>query len=141
MMIAERKVAYEKNYGGYSFDVKPRVGRQQRRTAAMSARDKGRMLWVIIVFGIICLGIIVSSAYGAAVNYSNNQIREENIALQGEVDSLNVEIQTANNIASIEKKALAQGMIYPEGAQFVVVSSQEKPEEGFAGLLKEQAFH
>ena len=66
MMIAERKVAYEKNYGGYSFDVKPRVVRQQRRTAAMSARDKGRMLWVIIVFGIICLGIIVSSAYGAA---------------------------------------------------------------------------
>lgn len=99
------------------------------------------MLLLIVIAGIICVGMIVASAYGAAVNYSNNQLRDENIALQGEVESLQIEIQSANNIASIEKKALAQGMIYPEGSQFVVVSSQEKPEDGFASLLKKQAFN
>lgn len=140
-MIAERKVAYGDGYGSYNFDVKPKVGRQQRKTAAMSAKDRSRMLLVIVIAGIICLGVIISSAYGASINYSNNQMRDENAALRGEVEGLQIEIQSANNIASIEKKALAQGMIYPEGSQFVVVSSQEKPQEGFASLLKKQAFN
>lgn len=140
-MIAERKVAYGEAYGNYSFDVKPRVGRQQRKTAAMSAKDKSRMLLLIVVAGIVCLGMIIASAYGASVNYSNNQLRDENIAIRGEVESLEIQIQSANNIASIEKKALAQGMIYPEDSQFVVVSSQKKPEDGFASLLKKQAFN
>lgn len=140
-MIAERRVEYGQSHRSYDFDVKPRVGRQQRKSAALSAKDRSRMLLLIVIAGIICVGMIVASAYGAAVNYSNNQLRDENIALQGEVESLQIEIQSANNIASIEKKALAQGMIYPEGSQFVVVSSQEKPEDGFASLLKKQAFN
>ena len=96
------------------------------------------MLLLIVVAGIVCLGMIIASAYGASVNYSNNQLRDENIAIRGEVESLEIQIQSANNIASIEKKALAQGMIYPEDSQFVVVSSQKKPEDGFASLLKKQ---
>lgn len=140
MMTAERWVQQQESRNRYDFDVRPKVGREKRKKEVVSAKDKSRVLLLMMVAGLICLGIIVTSAYGAAVNYNNNQIKESNKALQGEVDTLKIQIQGANNIATIETKALNQGMVYPEGDRLVVVSGKEKPKTGFSVTLKEQAY-
>ena len=101
--------------------VRPRVTRQQRKKAEMTARDRGRILMALFVAGIIALGIIVAAAYGAAVNYNNNKLRDSNAALQGEVEML--EIQSANNIAEIQSRAEGElGMAYPGADQLVLLS-------------------
>ena len=94
--------------------VRPRVTRQQRKKAEMTARDRGRILMALFVAGIIALGIIIAAAYGAAVNYNNNKLRDSNAALQGEVEMLEIQIQSANNIAEIQSRAEGElGMAYP----------------------------
>jgi cell division protein FtsL len=103
--------------------VRPRVTRQQRKKAEMTARDRGRILMALFVAGIIALGIIVAAAYGAAVNYNNNKLRDSNAALQGEVEMLEIQIQSANNIAEIQSRAEGElGMAYPGVDQLVLLS-------------------
>jgi cell division protein FtsL len=103
--------------------VRPRVTRQQRKKAEMTARDRGRILMALFVAGVLALGIIIAAAYGASVNYNNNKLRASNAALQGEVEMLEIQIQSANNIAEIQSRAEGElGMAYPGTDQLVVLS-------------------
>ena len=94
--------------------VRPRVTRQQRKKAEMTARDRGRILMALFVAGIIALGIIIAAAYGAAVNYNNNKLRDSNAALQGEVEMLEIQIQS--------RAEGELGMAYPGVDQLVLLS-------------------
>jgi len=141
MMMSEQLYEQRIKKEKYAFDVRPAKAVKHRISEAASAKDRKRVLATIVVCAMICLGLIVSAAYGAAINYSNNQMKNENKALSGEVDSLKVEIQSANNVASIEKKAKSKlGMVYPKGKHYVVVTGKEKPDSDFASLLREEAF-
>lgn len=99
---------------------------------------------MVVVCGLIAIGIIIAGAYAAAVNYHNNQLREENAALQSEVESLNIELESAANLANIEKKASSQlGMVYPDGDKLVVIEKNpsKQTENNLAANLKKNAFN
>jgi len=137
MTTAERLYQEEKNK--YAFEVRPRKTRA-RTNAGLNANDRKRILQLIAIVAVICIGIMVAIAYGAYVNYQNNQLQEKNDALSGEVDSLKVELQSANNVAAIEHKASKElGMVYPSGKKYVVVKSTAA-KSNFASLLKQRAF-
>ncbi|MBQ2063747.1 MAG: cell division protein FtsL [Firmicutes bacterium] len=105
------------------YDVRPHVTRQQRKKAEMTARDRSRILLALFVAGMLALGIIIAAAYGASVNYNNNKLRDSNAALKGEVEMLEIQIQSANNIAEIQERAEAElDMLYPSADQLVVLS-------------------
>ena len=48
---------------------------------------------LIVFLGTLCIGIIVSTAYAAKLQYDINTILNENNILQGEIDNLNVAIK------------------------------------------------
>ncbi len=105
------------------YEVRPHVTRQQRKKAEMTARDRSRILLALFVAGMLALGIIIAAAYGASVNYNNNKLRDSNAALKGEVEMLEIQIQSANNIAEIQERAEAElDMLYPSADQLVVLS-------------------
>lgn len=105
------------------YEVRPHVTRQQRKKAEMTARDRSRILLALFVAGMLALGIIIAAAYGASINYNNNKLRDSNAALKGEVEMLEIQIQSANNIAEIQERAEAElDMLYPAADQLVVLS-------------------
>ena len=105
------------------YDVRPHTTRQQRKKAEMTAKDRSRILLALFVAGMLALGIIIAAAYGASVNYNNNKLRDSNAALKGEVEMLEIQIQSANNIAEIQERAEAElDMLYPAADQLVVLS-------------------
>ena len=105
------------------YNVRPHVTRQQRKKAERTARDRSRILLALFVAGMLALGIIIAAAYGASVNYNNNKLRDSNAALKGEVEMLEIQIQSANNIAEIQERAEAElDMLYPAADQLVVLS-------------------
>lgn len=133
---------YQKAYQtkGIDFDVHASNGKFNRKKAHMTAKDKKKVILLLIVAGMVCIGIIIAGAYAASINYTNNQLRNDNAALQGEVESLQIEMQSANNIATIESKATKElGMVYPEGSQLVVLSGDKEPGGNFAANLKKTA--
>ena len=106
MIPAEQWYEYQESYKRYGFDMKPqevKVNKQKPRSV-LSAKDKARLLILILFAGVLCAGIIVSTAYAAKLQYDINSIMNQNDILQGEIDNLNVALKKENNIAAIEEK-------------------------------------
>lgn len=152
MLTAEKWYEGQKAYNRYGIDMQPARRREisasksvmaaQRKVTGLSIADKKRILFLIIVAGILGIGIIIAGAYAATINYENNQIRDEINALQGEVESLEIEIHGVNNLAAIESKAKDMGMVYAQGSKYVVLSEKDvEKKENFAGMLKKEAYN
>lgn len=144
MQSAEKRRTAEKQYREYGFDVRPKVvrkTRQQRSSAKAAAIDRGRLLILLFVVGLICLGIIITAAWGASINYTNNQLRDSNAELQSEVDTLQVQLQSENNIAKIQQEATGElNMQFAEGDSYVDLSNQGDVPDDLAVVLKENAY-
>ena len=144
MIPAEQRYEYQESYKKYGFDMKPRETKvnKQKPKAVISAKDKTRLIMLIVFLGTLCIGIIVSTAYAAKLQYDINTILNENNILQGEIDNLNVAIKKESNIAIIEEKATSElGMIYPQGSQIVRLGEKKVEVSDFAMTLKEQAYN
>ena len=144
MIPAEQWYEYQESYKKYGFDMKPRETKvnKQKPKAVISAKDKTRLIMLIVFLGTLCIGIIVSTAYAAKLQYDINTILNENNILQGEIDNLNVAIKKESNIAIIEEKATSElGMIYPQGSQIVRLGEKKVEGSDFARTLKEQAYN
>ena len=144
MIPAEQWYEYQESYKKYGFDMKPRETKvnKQKPKAVISAKDKTRLIMLIVFLGTLCIGIIVSTAYAAKLQYDINTILNENNILQGEIDNLNVAIKKESNIAIIEENATSElGMIYPQGSQIVRLGEKKVEVSDFAMTLKEQAYN
>lgn len=142
MIAAEKWYEYQENYQKYGFDMKPKKPRKKaKKKESVTAKDKLRLLGLTVVVGILCIGLIITTAFAASIKYETNQMIKENHALQAEIENLEIQIYSMNNIESIEKKATEkQGMIYPKSKQIVYLTDEKIPEKGFADTLKKQAY-
>lgn len=112
------------------------------RRAAILKKDKKATITAIFVIGFILISAVVVSAYTANLKYENNQLISQNEELQDEIDMLNIEIQTATNLSTIEKIAINKyGMVYPDTSQFVYVSDKDLPDSKFASTIKKKAYN
>lgn len=146
MMEAEKWYQYQESYQKYGFDMKPKQERRPRKQvkqrSAVSAKDKARLLLLLVIIGVICVGLIITTAYAASVKYDTNQIVKENNALSAEIENLDVKVYSVNNIEAIEKKATKeQKMVYPASKQIVYLAGEDVPKDGFAEELKKQAYN
>ena len=108
----------------------------------MRNQDKKRILTGTVIIGLICIIIVVLAAYSAELRCENNELIASNEALQGEIDTLNVKIKSANNIEHIEKIATGKlGMVYPSEGECVYVGEDDAPKGNFAMAIKEQAYN
>lgn len=118
--------------------------KRARRTSSsgLTARDRQHLLMMLIIAGVLGIIIIITTAFSATINYKNNQLQNDITVLEGEVEALEIEIQSANNIAAVEQKAAHDlGMKYAEGSSYVVLSSDEKNgNDNFAAKLRNNAY-
>jgi len=143
-MTAEKWYEYQENYKRYGLDMKPKPDRfvVERRESEVTLSEKVKTITLLVLAGVLCVSLIISTAYTARVKYEINLIAKENTQISGEIENLNVKIKNATNIRHIEKKALDElGMIYPSPERFVFLVRHEKPQGDFAMLIKEQAYN
>jgi len=107
----------------------------------LNAKDKFRLLLVTAFIGVLCIGVILTTAYAASVKYHVNSMIKENAVIQGEIENLNVKIESASNIQIVESKATQLGMVYPTAEQLVFIDGTQAPVKDFAMTLKEQAYN
>lgn len=144
MIAAEKWYEYQESYQKYGLDMKPKQPRKRpkKKKAVITAKDKARLLLLTITAGILCIGLIISTAYAASIKYSINETIRQNSALEAEIEMLNVKIYSANNIGAIEKKAINElGMVYPKSKQIIYLDPTENPGADFASNLKKQAYN
>ncbi|MEE0514359.1 MAG: cell division protein FtsL [Emergencia sp.] len=108
----------------------------------MKKQDKKRILTGAAVIGLICIIMVVVTAYAAELKVENNTLMTANETLQGEIDTLNVKIKSANNIEHIEKIATGKlGMVYPAEGECVYVSDADAPSGNFAMEIRKQVYN
>ncbi|MGC2872508.1 cell division protein FtsL [Ihubacter sp. rT4E-8] len=108
----------------------------------MRQQDKKRVLTGAVIIGLICIIMVVVTAYSAELRVENNKLISENEATKGEIDTLHIKIKSANNIEHIEKVATKKlGMVYPSEGECVFVKDSDAPKGNFAMVIKEQAYN
>ncbi len=143
-MQAANWYQYEESYRKYGFDMKPEQLNKPKAKPAdsgIAARDKKRLLALTVIFGIMCIAIIISSAFAATLQYQINRLTMENNELAREIEDIDIKLQTANSVTVLEKKASGKlGMKYPSASQIVYVSDITAPKD-FAATVKEEAYN
>lgn len=108
----------------------------------MSNNEKRKMISLILAAGIVCILLVVMTAYSAQLRCDNNALMDDNDSLQGQIDTLCVKIKTNNNVEYIEKVAINKlGMKYPEADEYVYVTEKDKPKSNFALAIKKEAYN
>ncbi len=143
MSQAQWQETGRREYGNAGYSAGPQAAARRRHRTGLTARDRKNILVMLIVAGILGIIIIITTAFAATINYQNNQLRNDITALEGDVEALEIDIQSTNNIANIEKRASGDlGMKYAEGGSYVVISSGGgKADDGFAAKLKAVAYN
>ena len=148
MMAAEKWYEYQDTYKRYGIDMKPRTVKKvnniksKNSNTGINAKDKFRLILLTVFAGVLCVGLILSTAYAASVKFHINSLIKENAVIQGEIENLNVKIESASNIQIIEARAAAElGMMYPTVDQLVYIDTDKETVKDFALVLKEQAYN
>ena len=148
MFVAEKWYEYEENYIKYGLDLdadkdykREKKARKAQRHIA-SAKDRKRAMMYIVVLAAVCIGVVIAGAYAASLKYQINSLIASNTEIEKDIETLNVEIKTANNISTIETRAIEElGMVYPTNGEIVYVMKEEEPATEFAMLMKDQAYN
>ncbi|WP_027398730.1 hypothetical protein [Anaerovorax odorimutans] len=146
MMLAEKNYEYQRVRRPYSVDAVERKRQvkssKKKSNSIITSKDKIAILMFTLFVGIICVGLILCTAYAAKVKYNINNLTNKNEVIAGEIETLNVEIQSASNIKTIEEKAISRiGMIHPTQDQLVFMDGNKKPADDFSLALKQQAYN
>jgi cell division protein FtsL len=147
MIAAEKWYEYQTSYRKYGLDMKPTTKESvaalpKEAKRMIDAKDKGRLMALTVFVGLICICLIVMAAYSAQVKYNINGVLAQSDKLQGEIDNLSVQINSASNITSIENKAETRlGMVYPTSDQITYIETGKETITGFAQTLKQIAYN
>lgn len=143
MMQAEQWYEYQKSYQKYGLDMKPKAApaavapKTEKNTApAQSWRDKAKVLLFTAFIGLLCICIIMVTAYGAQAQYNLNKTLAKCESLEGEIADLSAAIKTAGNIVLVEELALDMGMVYPTYQEVVSLTAGKNGGEDLGIALK-----
>ena len=101
-----------------------------------------RTLTVCVIIGIIAIIMVVLTAHAAEVRCDNNELIKQNNAIQGEVDTLDIKIKTANNVEHIEQVARDQlGMVSSDENTCIYLADREAPSGNLAMTIRENAYN
>jgi cell division protein FtsL len=113
----------------------------KERRDAISGRDKGGLLLLLIFAGLVGIGMIAVSAWTTSIQYDINRIVAATEATYEDIERLAVKIEKGTGISVIEQKAIDElGMIYPAAEQIVYLEDEPPPMNDFAQYIKENTY-
>ena len=96
---------------------------------------RNKTVFSIVLVGMICIFLVVLSAYSAELKMTNNQLDQNNRILQ------DVKIKAANSLEHIETVATSKlGMVYANENECIYLSKTAAPKGNLASIIKENAY-
>ena len=115
--------------------------KKARQTAVMTAPVLRALIIGTVALGILLIGIVVVNAQTADLQYSINQMRNENRTIQSEIDMLNMQISSNTGIEKLETFATDQiGMRYPQEGESILIYSGVSHDDSLADMIKAKAY-
>ena len=144
MNSAEKRTAYTAEWTRFDRDV-PTIEKKAAReipvrTVALAGRQRVQAFVLLVLCGFLFIGLIGVNAFSSKLQYDINTLNRQILSVERAVQNLEVEIQTATSIATVEAKAMALGMVYPTFQEMVYLDGQAGVQEDFALALRESAY-
>ena len=134
MIAANEWHRFEESYVRYGLDFAPEsrtdARRERKAKAAQKSslkfrpRDKMIILLLIFLMGVCGVVLVCLHAYESDINYNIYKLSQQANELNGEIDNLNVDINSYNDLDEIEEYA-TDNLVkrYPEQDQFVHIGA------------------
>ena len=117
--------------------------RQEGRSAqtVMTPAVLKALIVVTVALGVMLIGIVVVNAQAAKLQYSINQIRDENRTIQTEMDVLTMDIDGSTGIQRLETFATEElQMRYPQENESIVITGGTTHEDSLAAAIMAKAY-
>lgn len=145
MTSAER--TYTRNTPVIRFDDNVFPDRRKKKMVAspkasvsLGTAQRIQAFFLLIVCGFVLIGLIGLNAFSSKIQYDINTMNRQILSVERAVLNLEVEIQTATSIATVEGKAMAMGMVYPTFQDMVYLDEPTGVLGDFALALRESAY-
>lgn len=103
--------------------------------------DKTKILLILIISALLCLGLIGLTAYSTSLQYDINALNNKIQDRQWAQRNLEVEIKSANTLANLEARAHELGLESPSFDEIVYLNTEDTTVHDFAQVLKETAYN
>ena len=114
---------------------------QSADTGILTRAVLAKTVAVLIFAGILLIATVFLTAKATEIKYSINSTMRQNVALQKEIDVLEVKIGSANSIESIEQYATEKlGMRYPKAGQSIYLTIDRAAYKDLVQRIKEKAY-
>jgi hypothetical protein len=122
--------------------VKPKTKPAPARSKdGISVLDKGGILLLLLLAGILGIGMIIASAWMSSIQYEINRIEKSAEMTLTEIEKLSVKIEKGTGINVVELRAAGElGMVYPTAEQTVYIEGEPAPVNDFAQYIRENAY-
>jgi cell division protein FtsL len=117
------------------------------RVLHLTAGEKIRMLIAAIFMSGLLLGLVLLTAWSAAIQSDINRTNAQGAVVQEEIDALKVQIEQSRNISVIQQRATDElHMLYPSAQQLVYVEDLKVQTasaislENLAQTIREKAY-
>ena len=124
--VINRQISADKKYENrydsvcISESVKGYGCRHASKSCGLSRGDKKILLAALLLVTVFGVAMVIASAVSANIAYKNNEIKLANKELESEIQTIELKIESADNLGRIEKTAMTTlGMNFPEENQVV----------------------
>ena len=145
--------AYQSAYPQKDSDEAKRVRRTRPRPTVqpeaeteyagqgLSLQELRQLIAIAVIVGILLIGLLVVNAYAASLQCSINDLTRANMALEDEIDALNMKIYTGTSIEQIESYAMDElNMKYPVSSQCIYIDEDAVLMDNFAASIRQRAY-
>jgi cell division protein FtsL len=107
----------------------------------LSLQELRQLIAIAVIVGVLLIGLLVINAYAASLQCSINDLTKANIALEDEIDTLNMKIYTSTSIEQIESYAMDElKMRYPTSSQCIYIGEDSVLMDNFAASIRKRAY-
>jgi len=103
--------------------------------------NRTRIVVIMLLTAMVCIAYVGFNAYSSKLQYEINKINSEIQMTEYKLANLEVKIESATNVDSLEARALEMGLIHPGFDRIITLKSAETQLTDFAMALKQNAYN
>ena len=113
----------------------------KKKEELLNAKNLRTIFLALFLIGVMLVGIVLVNAQAAKLQYSINQLKNQNDILENEITMLEVKLDSSTSIEQLEKVGTKSlGMFYPSGSSRVDLSLVATPDTSLAETIKQKAY-
>lgn len=104
-------------------------------------KSRTKLIAILLAIAFVSLMLVGLNAYSSQLQYEINSVNSAIQESNYKIATLEVKIKSATNVANLEDRALAMGLVYPGFDNIVYLHESQESMQDFATALRQNAYN